>query len=100
MCSWNPLEDLDVDRNHLNELYPGAPSGSGSASEFYFLDDINSNIIVESHDFSLIHLNVRSLTRNGDSFLAEVCQLKFKFDVSNMFYRELVRFQHGRFGRF
>ena len=82
MCAWNLLEDVDVDRNHLNELYPDAPSEFGGASEFYLVRDVNDRIDVGSNDLSLVHLNIRSLNCNDDAFMADVGQLKLSLIFS------------------
>ena len=81
MSDRNPLDELDADVNHLNELFPGAPTEFGTPTDYYYIQDLNSNFTVAGDDFSLIHLNIRSLNCNGDAFSAVVDQLNFRFDV-------------------
>ena len=50
---------VDVDANHLNALYPDLDSAD--QSKYYTIDDYNNMFSQDSSDFSLMHLNVRSL---------------------------------------
>ena len=80
MSENNNFEAIDADLNHFDLLFP---SFNNSNSEQYY-DGTKFNqkfLSTETNDLSLIHLNIRSLQRNGDVFLTFLSTLDLKFDI-------------------
>ena len=76
----NPLQDLDVDLNHFSELFPNYDDDS--YNYYYTIDGFNEKFHTQNHsDFSLIHVNIRSLSKNGDSLVSLLNSLTVTFDV-------------------
>ena len=76
----DPLQDLDVDLNFFNELYPNY--GEDSYNFYYSSERFNEKFSSANiSDFSLIHVNIRSLSKNGEDFSYLLSILKVKFDV-------------------
>ena len=76
----NPLQNLDVDLNHFSELFPNYDDDSHNY--YYSIDSFNENFYnLNNSDFSLMHVNIRSLSKNGDSLVAFLSTLTINFDV-------------------
>jgi len=73
------FSDIDVDLNHLSELYPQLRTDS--QSEYYDVDKLNSIQCDGEFNFRLVCLNIRSLSSNYDEFLTFLQNIKHKFDV-------------------
>ena len=74
------LFNLDVDQNHFNEIYPGLLENGHN--QYYNIDTFNDAYGVSGVcDLNVIHLNIRSMNRNGDTFLTYLSCLKRSFDV-------------------
>ena len=76
------LDDVDIDSNFYNDNYNGLNYGHMTdliydSAKFNntYSQDYNIN------DFSLIHLNIRSLPRNGNNFTAYLEMLQIKFSI-------------------
>lgn len=65
----NPLTDIDPDLNFFNDFSPSQSS---------YFSDIPPTL---NFDMSLLHVNVRSLPKNNDTFMAYLESLAVKFDV-------------------
>ena len=76
----NYFDNIDVDLNHFNELYPSLQT---SRENQYFDSDKFNRVFFSDggRDLSLIHLNIRSIRANGDAFILYLSLLKRKFDV-------------------
>lgn len=79
MVDPNILHNIDADLHHYNELYPEINSGTGS--DYFTFDKFNNDFSSNYNNFSLIHLNIRSLYPKVDEFQAELNNLNYKFDV-------------------
>ena len=74
------FQDIDVDLNHFNELYPNLIINS--RNQYYNVDSFNDNFgMNDVCDLSVFHLNIRSISRNGDSLITYLSCLKRSFDV-------------------
>ena len=78
LCSKRSLcsKDIDPDNYLLNQ--------AEISSDRYYLEDTFCNLVkqqVTKNAFSVIHLNIRSLSKNLDNFLAYLSQLPHKFSV-------------------
>ena len=62
------FEDIDAELNHFNELYPGYNSSSNSG--YFTYDKLNNLLSNDTFNFSLFHLNVRSLFPKHDEILS------------------------------
>ena len=76
------LDYVDIDTNFYQDNYNGLDYGHMTDS-IYDSTKFNS---VYSHeykleDFSMIHLNIRSLPRNGNNFIAYLETIQIKFNV-------------------
>lgn len=75
----DPLDDLDPDKNYLNENL-----GTKSVSDYY---DINSfitkitNKVGAQNSFSIMHANIRSLPKNQGQLEQLLEMLNFEFEV-------------------
>jgi hypothetical protein len=69
-------KDIDPDKYLFNQ--------SKISNDMYYLEDTFSHLIENQfagHNFSLIHLNIRSLPKNKNLFLAYLSQLHHRFSV-------------------
>lgn len=71
------LDDIDVDVNHFNTLYPDFTALS---SQYYDVEKFNAQNICE-YDFKIMHLNIRSLNANYDLFHAYNNSFNITFDA-------------------
>ena len=74
-------DDVDADVNH----YGFDALHSFDEAHGYVADEFNALVtdynLGNEKSLSLIHLNIRSLSRNFDCFVAELETLKIKFDI-------------------
>ena len=74
------FNSIDADLNHFNELYPSLLLNS--RNQYYNVDNFNNSFGVSGMcDLNVIHLNIRSISRNGDSFITYLSNLKRNFDI-------------------
>ena len=74
----NVLPSIDLDSNYFSHTFAG-----GQTNDSYFdMDKFNNNFteIYDSH-FKLIHVNIRSLPRNGNALVAYLETLRHKFSA-------------------
>ena len=77
----HPMFDVDPDLQFFNDMYN---NGSYNSSNYYIEDTFNSrcqDLMLSSNCFSMIHLNVRSVTRNLSHFLLYLKLLNLKFSI-------------------
>ena len=80
MPELNQNNDLDIDINHFDQLYPSIASSYNN--QYYDSNKFNSSFSVNGvNDLKAIHVNIRSLAANGDSFVAYLATLNLKFDI-------------------
>ena len=74
-------DNIDIDSNFLNDNYLGLDHGQTNDS--FFDSEKFNRIYTGNHesDLKIIHLNIRSLPRNGDAFIAYLALLKHRFDI-------------------
>ena len=82
MINNDPLETVDADANFLNRdiVY----DNEVRLSEFdadSFNRFVNESFVESTESLSLIHINIRSLARNNDSFTASLETLNLNFDI-------------------
>ena len=80
MVSFVDIEDIDVDLNHFNQLYP---TFQQSTNNQYF-DSNKFNTKFNEHNdknLNIIHFNARSMNANGDGFSSFLSTLNIKFDI-------------------
>ena len=70
--------DLDVDVCHFSELYPNLDSDSQSL--YYDVDKLDS-FDHKSSNFSVLHLNIRSLLSKIDELSSLLSILEYRFDL-------------------
>ena len=68
----NPLDDLDPDLNHFNEF---------KECKFFSQREFNDKFSNSKNSLGIIHINIRSINKNLDEFLAFLSQLSFCFSV-------------------
>lgn len=73
------IDDLDVDINHFNQVYPNLDGLN--QSKYYDYDLFNSDCVKSSADFAVYHSNVRSLYPKYSDFLAHLSLLDCTFDA-------------------
>ena len=73
------FNDIDVDVNHLNTIFPDFQSQNQSS--YYDSNKFNTLLNHNNDNFSILNLNIRSLTANIDILNAFLCSLNIKFDV-------------------
>ena len=80
MNSQQIFNDIDVEINHFNALYPNI--SDDSSSQYYTSDSFNQNFQDNSfNDFKIIHLNIHSIAAHGDEFYSFLTNLNVNFDV-------------------
>ena len=71
--------EIDADLNYFNDAYP---SLNDNHYDQYFDSSAFNNLQLDNNsNFSVMHLNIRSLKKNGETFEAYISTLKLKFDV-------------------
>ena len=73
------FEDIDADINHLNNLFPDL--NSNEESKYYDTHKFNSETVNNNNNFSILNLNIRSITSNFDTLNAFLSTLHIKFDI-------------------
>ena len=75
------FSDLDVELNHLNLLYPDLTANN--RNQYYSDDKFNSVFCVNEvcRDLSVLHLNIRSMFKNGDALITYLSLLNRTFDI-------------------
>ena len=73
------LDDIDVENNHLNILYPDL--NDNEKCKYYDINSFNELKINPNNDLLLINLNVRSLCANLDLFYGFKELINKKFGV-------------------
>ena len=74
------FNEIDIDINHFDEIFPNL--SLGDTSQYY--DDVRFNDLFGvngGRDLSVLHLNVRSMSRNGDCLITHLSLLDRKFDI-------------------
>ena len=75
------LSDVDPDLQYLNSVVDTFKHGS---SDYYLEDDFNrkcKRLSIKPNSFSVIHLNIRSISRNLNAFETYLKNLAHKFTV-------------------
>lgn len=75
------FNNIDADLNHFNELYPDLTTINRNQ---YYSDEKFNNVFGvsdDNRDLSVIHLNIRSMFKNGDAFITYLSLLNRTFDV-------------------
>ena len=79
MNSHQLFDDIDVEINHFNTLYPNIYDDS--SSQYYTSDSFNQSFPgSDSKDFNIIHLNIHSVTSHGDEFYSFLENLNVNFE--------------------
>ena len=74
------FQEIDIDINHFNEIFPNL--SLGDASQYYNNDRFNDLFCMnDKRDLSVLHLNIRSMSRNGDCLITYLSLLDRKFDI-------------------
>ena len=74
------LEDIDIELNHFNNIYPDIHANQ--AIQYFTTETFQTQFPnLKPCDLSIIHLNIRSIYANGSVFCSYLETLKSKFDV-------------------
>ena len=73
------FDEIDADTNLLNSLFPNL--NSNNESNYYDSNKFNAQNFNNVNNFSIINLNIRSITANIDGFNAFINTLNVKFDI-------------------
>ena len=76
------LDDVDIDSNFFSDNFVGLNYGQ-AADSIYDTNKFN-NLISQDYcdqDLSIMHINIRSLPRNGNNLVAYLDLLKIKFNI-------------------
>ena len=72
--------DIDADENHFHRIYPSILESN--SVQYYDSNSFKAlNSSASTKDLSVIHLNIRSIRANCDTFLSFLSSLNHKFDV-------------------
>ena len=75
------FDDIDLDSNYFNYNYSSLSHGLTN-DQYYDSDKFNDTFSLSHRPyFKLIHVNVRSLPKNGNTLVAYLETLKLKFDI-------------------
>ena len=78
----NLFSDIDIDVNFFDRHYEGLQYGPSESNYFNttrFNED--DSFAINNKNLCAIHVNIRSLTANGNTFIAYLETLKLKFDI-------------------
>ena len=74
------LENIDIELNHFNNIYPDIHANQ--AIQYFSTETFQTQFPnLKPCDLSVIHLNIRSIHANGSVFCSYLETLKSKFDV-------------------
>ena len=74
------LEGIDADINHFESLYPCI--NESNIKQYYTTDDFNEKFTSNNEkDLNIIHLNIRSLNKNGNELVLYLESINRKFDI-------------------
>ena len=73
------LDDIDIEQNHYNVVYPEV--NNEQISKYYDTKKFNELNVNPLTDLLLLNYNIRSLNSNFDQFLAFSHLINKKFDV-------------------
>ena len=72
--------EIDIDINHFDEIFSNL--SLGNTSQYYDNERFNNLFCVNGErDLSVLHLNIRSMNKNGDCLITYLSLLNRKFDV-------------------
>ena len=74
-----PFTLIDPDINHFNRQY--SENLSFNESSYYEVDHFNYKFEQTNNALKILHINIRSINQNGDSFLVFLSNLNVTFDV-------------------
>ena len=81
MTSSELFEDIDAELNHFEQLYPSL--NDGRIDQYYDCEKFNDTFTGDSvNDFSVLHVNIRSLNANGESLVVHLSLFNCEFDVA------------------
>ena len=81
-CSMIHFDDADIDVNFFNNNENFEMQSNMPIEEYFDIDKFNNKYSrIGKSDLSFIHVNIRSLLKNGDDFVAYIESLNLKFDV-------------------
>ena len=75
------LDDIDIENNHYDVVYPDINSTGNS--KYYQIDKFNELKFNQNTDLLILNYNIRSLSANYDQFNGFSQLLKAKFDIIN-----------------
>ena len=74
------LENIDIELNHFNNIYPDIHANQ--AIQYFSTETFQTQFPnLKPCDLSVIHLNIRSIHANGSVFCSYLETLKSKFDL-------------------
>ena len=76
----NFLDEIDVDSNFLNINNENLMDGSLTES-YYDAEKFNNVLVEDSSNVNIIHVNIRSMRKNVDEFIAFLETLRLKFQI-------------------
>ena len=80
-CTGSIVDDIDVDANFIQDNYRGTFHGRVD-DEYFDVDKFNDSFGNHfNNDLKTIHLNIRSLPKNGDTLIAYLDTLNHQFDI-------------------
>ena len=72
--------EIDADINHFDQIYRSLQNSR--INQYYDTESFNGLVSnFNQRDFSVMHLNIKSIKANGDSLLSFVSTLNYKFDI-------------------
>jgi len=75
------FDEIDIDTNHFDDLYPGLLNNRND--QYFNHERFNSSFCAtdNSKSFSVVHLNINSMHKNGPDFIGYLSLLNLNFDV-------------------
>ena len=87
------FDDADADLNHFNRIFPDF--NSDRECSYLTCSAFNDQFkTVNIDNLSVIHINIRSLSANGDTFVSNLLTLNLNFDVI-CFSETWLNFEHS-----
>ena len=75
------FSDIDIDLNYFDNLYNGLHDNQQYFNSDLFNNKFHNDVSNLSNNLSIMHVNIRSISANGDELVAYLETLILKFDI-------------------
>ena len=81
MINNSQLDDIDIDQHFFENNYPSL--NGDLRDQYYSIERFHNAFSSENpnRDLSVIHVNIRSIAKNGDALVTYLSSLKKRFNI-------------------